>query len=110
MAPGPTHVTARKFLGLCKVCRPSVQSSWEWGGIPKPTPTTSTSKSRGNTPAAQSNKKSGKTCAKCGSRKHTIESCPQISKVAKKMHAARGGGKGKRGRGRGKKRKFGDSS
>ena len=109
MAPGPTHVAAKKFVGLVKVCRPSIQSAWKWGPKSASTPTTSGSASKKDTPAVKATKKPGGTCSRCNSRKHTVENCPQISSVAKKLNAARGGGKSKRGRGRGRKRKFGDS-
>ena len=109
MAPGPTHVAAKKFVGLVKVCRPSIQSAWKWGSKSTSTPTTSGSVPKKDTPAVKATRKPGGTCSRCNSRKHTVENCPQISSVAKKLNAARGGGKSKRGRGRGKKRKIGDN-
>ena len=108
MAPGVTHVTAKKFTGLLKVCRPSVQSTWKWGGKPT-TPPPAIPKPKVNAPAAPVPQKPEKKCTKCGSRKHSKEDCPQISANAKRMNASRGRGKGKRGRGRGKKRKLADS-
>ena len=108
MAPGPTQVTAKKFTGLVKVCRPAVQSAWKWG-VKTSTSTTSITKPRVNTPAANVSTKPERKCTKCGSRKHSKDNCPQISANAKRMNASRGRGKGKRGRGKGTKRKFADS-
>ena len=117
MAPGPANASTKKFTGLVKVCRPSVQNLWKWGGKNTSTSTTSGSKPQANTPSNTVAKTSSKTCTQCGSKKHTKDSCPQISSNAKRMNAARGRGKGKRGRGgrgrggrgKGKKRKFEDS-
>ena len=108
MAPAPTHVTAKKFTGMVKVCRPSVQKVWKWGTFV--TPTTSTSASSANTPPTIANKTPDKKCSQCGSRKHLKDNCPQISANAKRMNASRGRGKGRRGRGRGRgtKRKLAD--
>ena len=112
MAPGPSHATSKKFQGLVKVCRPSIQNLWKWGGKTSSPSTTSGSKTNSNTPSSENPKKSLKKCAHCGSKKHLKADCPQISANAKRMNAARGRGKGKRGRGgrgRGTKRKLEDS-
>ena len=117
MAPGPVNATSKKFTGLVKICRPSIQNQWKWGGKAVSTSTTSGSRSQANISSNAVIKTSSKTCTHCGSKKHTKESCPQISRNAKRMHAGRGqgknkrgrGGRGRGGRGKGKKRKFVDS-